>query len=995
MSDEAFLKIFNEQKISNWSNNYLNYIMLSNKIITILENKDQYQIDEIGIEEKEEDDDEKIDNNFQNQIEINQTKLNILANNLIKEDKEKINIIENLAELDDNSVSSNSKNKISFLSEKEKKKYKKPTKQFISLLDREIKKIHIFYTNKEASLYEGINSQIRYFNNIKNKDNEENIKLKIKIISDLKYLSKLGNYLISYIYLNIRALKNILNIYDSKIMFISFKYIKKHLSKNNGDLVYILNFKILDQSLIAINDLFILVKENLKKSKILENNVQFNKDNDDIIFYINDTDKIYEKIFDELVNWERYLNMSLGFPSSSFNSPFKNTSFVDDSFLFSGSEKAKKKSEIEFEKKKSKKFELITENKDEDIKKEKENLIISTNNKKEKLINIEYENDNEDNINNNIINNKNKDNELIIKNDTNNNKEEAEKSDSKEENKYKLLETKTNKSSELFKETDLNSFNSKKILSKENLNNLKILFFLVLFYSFSISYLIPKIIIYILIKKEKNNHIYLYGVIISIVCIGNLFSKLIFKKFFNNSFKLILVLSSFFMILYYILLTIGLFSSDNYYIYIIIIGRFFLGFTILKYLSKIYVNYYVPISNQIKENQRHNYLINIGFFFGILLNSLDYLQWEEIVEFSLFNINFDFIKIIIIICLLISFVIFIIIIVYFKEPTKYLLLQQLIIDLNQRHRLSKAFLVQNKEKKNTDELEEIYSQVNEASFSGKINYLEQLIEGHINTSKYYRKIKAILFLLLISAEYTKENLLLFIPRLISYNIHHKNDNEEEYVDEYDGGNKYIIICLPIGFSFSFFFSFILQKYNLLHKKKKINNLLIILVFLFILNILFYKIIFGLKLTNNIKYDLVIFPTIGIFFMIILNEIYRAIIIKLFIKLLPSEEIILCCCQLSFAIDFITKIVKIFPALIICLSYFLEDDFKEKFLFNKDSENTCFCDYILLGVQIFLFLLCFLICIFNRSSLKFSHRNRILSLKKKKLNNNKKKLNNKK
>ena len=969
MSDELFLKIFNKEKIKIWSDNYLNYIMLSNQLIYILENIDKNEIDDIAIEDNKEDENEEIYYTNQNQVEINLTKLNILANNLIEEDKEKINVIE---ELDNNSH--NQKKSICSLSEKEKKKYKKPTKHFISLLDREIKKIHIFYTTKETSLYEGINAQIRFFNNIKNKDNEENIKSKIKIISDLKYLSKLGKSLINYIYLNIRALKNILNIYDNKIMFISYRYIKKHLSKNNGDLIYILNFKILDESLIAIDYLFNLVKENLKKTEYFKNNKnkeQFNKDNDDIISIINDTDKIYEKIFDELVDWEKYLNMSLGLPSSSFKSVFKNTSFVGDSFLSNSSIIAKENSKIEFKKKKSIKLKINQKNRGKDNK--GENLIISTNKKPLKLINIDDEqnnknNINEDNINN--INNINKDNEIIIKNDVDNDIEDKEKKESNEENNLELLESNSVKSSELFRETDINSYTTQKVLSKENLTNLKILLFLSFFYSFSVSYLIPKIIKYIYIKIDDNK-IYLYGIIISIISIGNLFSKIFFNNCLKDSFKTVLLFSSFFMLLYYILLALGIFYEE---VILIIIGRFFLGFTILKHLSKIYVNQYVPISNQIRANNKHKKYINIGFSFGILLNSLDILIWKNKVTFEVLNIDFDLMKIIIIICLLISLVIFIIIICHFKEPTKYALLHQLLIDINKRHRLSKAFLVQNEEKKNADKLDQDYLQVNE-SFGNQINDLDQLVQTHLDNSKYYRKIKFILFALLISAEYTRDNLLLLIPRLISYNINNNNND--------------IVIGLPIVYSICFFFSYLLQDYNLIHKKKKRRNLIIIQIFLFIFNISFYRIISGLELLKNDDTEIIIIPAGGIFLMTLLNEINHAIIINLFIKLLPSEEIKLCCFKISFAINFFTKIIKIVPALIIFVAFCVENDFNKKFLLDKEYKKHFYCNYILFGIQIFLCLFCFIICICCRSSLKRNYRNRILSLKRKKLNIKKK------
>ena len=154
-----------------------------------------------------------------------------------------------------------------------------------------------------------------------------------------------------------------------------------------------------------------------------------------------------------------------------------------------------------------------------------------------------------------------------------------------------------------------------------------------------------------------------------------------------------------------------------------------------------------------------------------------------------------------------------------------------------------------KKKKNADKLDQDYLQVNE-SFGNQINDLDQLVQTHLDNSKYYRKIKFILFALLISAEYTRDNLLLLIPRLISYNINNNNND--------------IVIGLPIVYSICFFFSYLLQDYNLIHKKKKRRNLIIIQIFLFIFNISFYRIISGLELLKNDDTEIIIIPAGGIF-----------------------------------------------------------------------------------------------------------------------------------
>ena len=61
---------------------------------------------------------------------------------------------------------------------------------------------------------------------------------------------------------------------------------------------------------------------------------------------LNDINNIHEKIFLELNQWEKYLNISLGLPTSSNNSIFKNTDLTGDSIFYSekSSKRRKKKS---------------------------------------------------------------------------------------------------------------------------------------------------------------------------------------------------------------------------------------------------------------------------------------------------------------------------------------------------------------------------------------------------------------------------------------------------------------------------------------------------------------------------------------------------------------------------------------------------------------------------------------------------------------------------
>ena len=497
-----------------------------------------------------------------------------------------------------------------------------------------------------------------------------------------------------------------------------------------------------------------------------------------------------------------------------------------------------------------------------------------------------------------------------------------------------------------------------------------------MFYSFSVSYLIPNIIIYFKKNESYQKYIFLYGIIISIPYIGNITAKIILKYFFNKAFKVILVLSLFFIFSYYALLLISIYYNQ---ILFIIIGRFLLGFSILSHLSKIYVDNYIPLTTQIKSNQRHTFYINIGYSFGFLLNCLYLLDKYQISNFTIeiyIIFKFDIFKIIIILCLLFSLVMFIIIISNFHEPTKYTLLHESLLKISQKHRLSKGFLMENNKKVYIEKLDQNYKQAN-SSFSSQGSNLTLFVQSHLNKN-YYSIIKIILIFFFISIEYTRENLILFIPRLISYIIN--NDS-----NDWKTSNDCILLLVPCIIAFSFLISYLLQKINLEKKriqKKRVKILIIILLLLLLLNIFFYFIIFpnqGLINDSNTILILVIFPGIGIFCMIIFNELFYIIVINLFIQLLPSDKIKFCCFKLSFTLNFVTKIVRIIPSLTILSFYFIANEqFNKYFLLNVvENGDLNYLNIILFGIQIFNILFSLLLLICHTSKLKNKSRNRLL------------------
>ena len=917
MKDEDFFKEIESNKIKSWNEKYINYVNLLNKITTILE---KYNNHNQLINNK--DNLENIEDNDKSEIELNNSGLNILANNLIKNDKEKVNPIRSMSENEKiyknnmlkDDLSKRDLNRIELL--------KKPTKEFMGLLDNEIKKIHIFYTNKETFLYENLNSQISLYNNPEIKDNNPK---KMEIIDDLSYLSNFCKSLINYVYLNIKILIKILEIYDNKVIgmqYISFDYIKKYLSKNNGDLVYLLKFKILDESISAIENLFQIIKIDLESNYFKNNEKEedkFNNFNETLMENIREIEKVHGKIFEELKPWEKYLNISLGLPTSTYHSVFVNTSFIADSIPTSTLGRKKKTN--------------------------KRSNTSPVNGNIEYLLNID------DNINSNEKNYLIDNNDDKQKNEEKNNKRNMKETDLDIEKGFG--------NSEIFNKSEIFSYKSSKVLSKSNICNLGLLLLLGFFYSFSISILLLKMII-VINNYNLIEYLHLYGIALSIPSIGNLLAKFIYlflaKKF---SFKVILALSSFFLIIYYLLLFIGLYLENTIYI---IIGRFILGFSFLKHLSKIYVDKFVPLSNQIKLNQRYKNIINIGFVIGLLSNSLYFFD----DKFFIYYFELSFLKIALIIILIVLFIPFSLILFLFDEPTENQLLTEALIEMNKRHRLSRG-IIDVKENKIAEFYDSNYYKANNDVILSQTNALSNFVQDQIGKKKcFYYRISFILLSLLFSSEYTKENLLLFIPRLINYNI-------EEYQD-------YNIIFGSIIISSSFFVSFFIKK-CILNKKRKIQReryyVLIISFILLLLNGFFIFIIIP---KNGTIIEKVILPVIGIFFMILFNEIYNDIIINLFIKLLPSEDLEFCCFKISSVINVLTKLTKFIPSLIIFLSYFYYINNNNEFktiIELKFEQNFNILDSVLFGIQAFNFMFCFFLCLFNLSSLRVGAKNRLL------------------
>ena len=933
LSEEDFNEEL-EEKVKLWKDKYIDYDSLNNELDTIIE-KNQKEINN----------QKKLYDNFKSK-EIGDT------------------------ELDNKIISLN-----------------KITKNFIDKLDEELNKSHIFYTKKERELYDKINIHFKIYNN-KNAINDQK---RMDIIRDLDNCAQIARELKNYVYINVASLMRILYKADNKLTKISYNYMQKHLSKNNGNFIYILNFKTMDETIVIIEEMFESIKEDLKKSKYLKNNQEeknsFNECEENIKDNFNDINYIHEKIFVILSKWEKYLNMSLGLPTSSHNSVFKNTSFIGDNFLYTEEKKNKKPKSLKYIQFKEKK-------------------------KTNKAINCESRHESEEifNVNEDDIT------DFVKISEVN-------------EDTFNVS------FGVLFDPSDTFTFRTKDVLSESNYENINLILFLAGFYSYSYCFLIPDIMIYLNkkpgkfsydkagnAKEYKNNNNY-YALAISIPFLGNIISKYIFEKFINRHYKRILILSLCFMTLYYILSFLGIFINElliiikiynesknkniyneyydgeyKYYtdsdIFLLIIGRFFLGMSYLKQLCKIYIDIYIPITNQVQVNQKFTIIVYGGYILSLLLNFLHYFKWgldEKILEDIIFcgsmmyGLSLGY-CLIMLLCICLKF----------KDPNNNIeLLNDKMIQLGKEHRLSKGFILDQKDTELAKFHDMNYQKSNISIELSQTNILSNFIMNNRKNfkKKYYNKIFCILLIFLFTSQYINENYLILLSKIITYDIYFKQ-------------NRAYTIYFPLLFSLAYCFSYFVQKlylkYSYFHKMARalllgVNFLLIIFTLDFLFLCINPQLINDNKEKNKIWFTLY-FPLFGYSCIIIFNELYHIICVNLFIRLLPSEKMTFCGIQSSTWLNIITKAARIIPSIIIAFSlrnfkegvidYIVDMRIRYKaatllgmhydeYYYNFFEINLS--TSIIYGIQMLFLLISLFLTLIYFSYLKIKAKNRILNL----------------
>ena len=180
-------------------------------------------------------------------------------------------------------------------------KYGQELKKFIDLLEKEFRKSYIHFVNQEKELYKRVNGHC-YSSEIYNEYDILNVFKEIKeIYATLKLTKKLN----SFINDNVMAMKKILKKFDKKFQkyfgIIGPKYILSHLTSQNSDLEYFLQFKLIDESTsVCENNLNILLKKAKDLIKNNPDNVPINEENINIYEIENRIDNLKKKIYQDL-----------------------------------------------------------------------------------------------------------------------------------------------------------------------------------------------------------------------------------------------------------------------------------------------------------------------------------------------------------------------------------------------------------------------------------------------------------------------------------------------------------------------------------------------------------------------------------------------------------------------------------------------------------------------------------------------------------------------
>ena len=156
-------------------------------------------------------------------------------------------------------------------------------KEFTDSLDKEIRFIYIFFSKNEKRLYKDINIYLHIKDDYTTYDMQDYLQQYL----ELKKLSIFSFNISKYVYYNLKAIIKILKKFDKKVIGLQDKdfHIKKNfivtkLEEQNSDILYLINFKMIDEVNVILEDLIACLKEQFKlnKNKFKKSIIEYSQD---------------------------------------------------------------------------------------------------------------------------------------------------------------------------------------------------------------------------------------------------------------------------------------------------------------------------------------------------------------------------------------------------------------------------------------------------------------------------------------------------------------------------------------------------------------------------------------------------------------------------------------------------------------------------------------------------------------------------------------------
>ena len=156
-------------------------------------------------------------------------------------------------------------------------------KEFTDSLDKEIRFVYIFFSKNEKRLYKDINIYLHIKDDYTTYDMQDYLQQYL----ELKKLSIFSFNISKYVYYNLKAIIKILKKFDKKVIGLQDKdfHIKKNfivtkLEEQNSDILYLINFKMIDEVNVILEDLIACLKEQFKlnKNKFKKSIIEYSQD---------------------------------------------------------------------------------------------------------------------------------------------------------------------------------------------------------------------------------------------------------------------------------------------------------------------------------------------------------------------------------------------------------------------------------------------------------------------------------------------------------------------------------------------------------------------------------------------------------------------------------------------------------------------------------------------------------------------------------------------